>query len=114
VREEDLDDWPLRGKHSVGGKVVYLGTFGTAVEAAVAYARAAGEAPAAADGEGVAAAFTGIAAGGGSSHVRRPPPSLPPGWSVVQRMAEDGRKRSAFTGPGAGRAASLPDAWRKY
>ena len=104
----------FEAKHSVGGKKVYLGTFGTAVEAAVAYARAAGEAPAAADGEEVAAAFTGIAGGGGSSHVRRPPPSLPPGWSVLQRMAEDGRKRSAFTGPGGGRAASLPDAWRKY
>ena len=104
----------FEAKHSVGGKKVYLGTFGTAVEAAVAYARAAGEAPAAADGEEVAAAFTGIAGGGGSSHVRRPPPSLPPGWSVLQRMAEDGRKRSAFTGPAGGRASSLPDAWRKY
>ena len=36
----------FEAKHRVGGKVVYLGTFGTAVEAAVAYARAFGEAAA--------------------------------------------------------------------
>ena len=35
----------FRAGHSVAGKTVSLGSFGTAVEAAVAYARAVGHAP---------------------------------------------------------------------
>ena len=37
----------FRAEHRMGGKQVYLGTFDTAVEAAVAYARAVGQAEAA-------------------------------------------------------------------
>ncbi|EOD28286.1 hypothetical protein EMIHUDRAFT_114210 [Emiliania huxleyi CCMP1516] len=51
--------------HSVGGKQVYLGSFATAVEAAVAYARAVGEAEAAgAGGPARAAAAAGDAEAG--------------------------------------------------
>ena len=43
----------FQAKHRVGGRLVDIGYFGTAVEAAVAYARAVGEAPAEASAEGL-------------------------------------------------------------
>ena len=46
----------FRALHYVGGKPVFLGIFGTAVEAAVAYARAVGQAPAAGEAGPSAAA----------------------------------------------------------
>ena len=64
--------WPLRGAGKCGRKDVYLGTFDTAVEAAVAYARAVGEAqPAGAAGGALAAWWGGLAGGGGRGRERR-------------------------------------------
>ena len=51
-----MDRSRYQASNSVGGRYVYLGNFDTAVEAAVAYARAVGEAPGQAEVAAAAAA----------------------------------------------------------